>query len=201
MLFRSVVIGTGIGAFAVYVFFFVMGILVLRITTPIDWSSCPSMDPPGTAIYKQMLLYANGNFTFYPLDKFNPDSIANPSVTPRYYTIDDWYTVIGYTVKETICKNNILYQFFWWLNMAMYFIGGIILGGLLIDAYNRREQAKHAWEYVQKKLPMFQGADGKDYVILNESPIQQMPMDYADESSQVNLYPEEMIGNKNYNSI
>ncbi len=193
----DVIIGAGIGAFIVYVFFFVMGILVLRITTPIDWSSCPSMDPPGTAIYKQMVLYKGGNFTFYPLDYFNPDSILNPSVTPPYYTIDDWRTVVGYTVKEVICKNNILYQFFWWLNMAMYWIGGIILGGLVIDAYNRRKEAARAWEYIQKKLPMFQGVDDKQYVTLNESPIQQMPMDYEEES-QVTMYPNQTGGNQNY---
>lgn len=195
----DIVVITGIGSFATYVCFFVAAILVLRIATPVNWSSCPSMDPPGTAIYKQMFLYGNNTFAFYPLDFLNPDSIPNPAVNPRYYTIDDWKTVVGFTVKEVICKNNMLYQFFWWLNMAMFFIGGLVLGGLLIDAYNRRKEAEQAWSYMQRKLPFFNGADEKQYVEINAEPqmIQQMPME-SNEAASVNLYPEVQGGNENY---
>mgnify|MGYP000060572508 CR=1 FL=1 len=192
-------IGASLGVLFAFICFATFSGIVYHITTPVNWSSCPSMDPPGTGIMKEFTQFYVQNYTVCTslTDPFNKANL------PGCYKWDQWLDLFRNTVNEIVCYNNMLFQFFWWCTMVFYFVGALLVATVGLNWYRRRQELAQAWDFIRAKVPITNIA-GKEYVTLNNEPDSEATAQIMEETVQqqqqpdMNMFPTSNTNYPNY---
>lgn len=157
----DVIIGAGATFAVCWSLYFVLAVIMMNSETAIVFSSCPSMNPPGSALVAFAKAFNYGNFTFNPLDALNPLGIAGSP--PGYYQPSDFEKLFYYTTTEIMCYTRKYIGFTWWLALAQIFIGFIMMVGLLIDFYYRHKLLNDLVSTIQTKYNSHT-KEGEEYI-------------------------------------